>query len=645
MSLSERLAGAMIVAWAISASATTYYVDSREGDDARDGLSPATAWQSLNRANKAALKGGDKMLFRRGGLWRGELDLKSGEVNARTYYGAYGTGPKPQFLGSVARNRPDDWFEVSPGIWSTRLEKGAAGEQVASREAVSKWSASFQNGVKGTCRTVTEKGETFLRVTCTEKPADARATSLQLWGGALTGLPSSLLLRFRVRGDFAPSRVDALMPHPPYARSAEGTLKVDEKPDAAGWRTAQALLFCSADVMGESAIHFNLGALAKANGHLDLVCDGVWRFVPNERGVIGRDVGILIFGDGTAWGVKKWSDAELKDDRDYWYDEKNDRVLVKMGGNPAQLYSSVELAKTLVVIPHRNKHDVTVEAFTVRYTGGFAFGGGGAQRVTVKNCDINFVGGGLQYWKPMGPDGQLRPVRYGNGIEYWSPASDCRVERCRFWQIYDAAVTPQQSNSTNGFDNIVFTDNVFWQCEYSYEYWNHATNSHSRGVHFVHNTSVDAGDCWSHSQRPNPNGAHLMSYRHVGEMADQTIRDNVFARSTDRGFRFFTDWRSALDMDYNLHYEPVNTLSESHARQGKAWKFGSGPEEFVRYQKATGLDAHSIYALPQFVDPAKRDYRLKPGTPGAGAASDGTDMGARNMPGLDQDQSTCQPQS
>ena len=120
------------------------------------------------------------------------------------------TGPKPQFLGSVARNRPDDWFEVSPGIWSTRLEKGAAGEQVASREAVSKWSASFQNGVKGTCRTVTERGETFLRVTCTEKPADARATSLQLWGGALTGLPSSLLLRFRVRGDFAPSRVDAL---------------------------------------------------------------------------------------------------------------------------------------------------------------------------------------------------------------------------------------------------------------------------------------------------------------------------------------------------------------------------------------------------------------------------------------------------
>ena len=49
--------------------------------------------------------------------------------------------------------------------------------------------------------------------------------------------------------------------------------------------------------------------------------------------------------------------------------------------------------------------------------------------------------------------------------------------------------------------------------------------------------------------------------------------------------------------------------------------------------------AHSEFAAPKFVDPAKRDYRLAAGSPGLKLASDGGPVGARNMPGLDRDQS------
>jgi hypothetical protein len=52
-----------------------------------------------------------------------------------------------------------------------------------------------------------------------------------------------------------------------------------------------------------------------------------------------------------------------------------------------------------------------------------------------------------------------------------------------------------------------------------------------------------------------------------------------------------------------------------------------------------GFDPHSEFAAPKFVNPAKRDYRLAAGSPGLTLASDGGPVGARNMPGLDEDQS------
>lgn len=634
------------VAWvSLGAGVMTYYVDSKFGDDARDGLSESAAWKSLERANKAELKPGDRMLFRRGGLWRGILNIKSGDASARTYYGAYGTGPKPIFQGSVERNRESDWIEIASGLWSTRTEKGEDLERLLPAGKLLKWGISSEAGVKGTIRTVAEGDETFVRVECTECPKNAKSNHLQLWGVNVQGVPAPMRFRFKVRGDFLPDKMDVLRNSRPWTRSYIGAVDISMKSSADGWREASVLFTDGESVSPDGCLHINLGHLAVAGGHLDLKPIGLFRVSADPRATIGKDVGILILGNEMAWGVKKWTLADLKDDRDYWYDEVKDRVVVKLDRNPAKAYSSVELAKTWTVIPHQDKHDITVEAFTIRYTGGFAFSGGGARSVTVRNCDIYFIGGGLQEWKYL-PDGTRKPVRYGNGVEYWSPTRDCRVERCRFWQVYDAAVTPQQSTSPAGFDNIVFTDNVFWQCEYSYEFWNHSPSSHTFNVVFEHNTSVDAGYCWSHSQRPDPNGAHLMSYHHVGSMSNQVIRNNIFCRSSDRGFRFCTDWRDALAMDHNLHYEPLNVLSQYHcsyqdSRAGKkSWKFGAGPEEFRRYQALTGLDADSLYAEPQFVDPTKCDYRLKPGSPGTSLATDGGPVGARNMPGLDRDQST-----
>ena len=86
---------------------TAYYV-SNDGNDSNSGKSPETAWASLERLNRAQLKEGDAVFFRRGDtwyagekywdnvLWYGCIRIRSGVT-----YSAYGEGEKPAFIGSM----------------------------------------------------------------------------------------------------------------------------------------------------------------------------------------------------------------------------------------------------------------------------------------------------------------------------------------------------------------------------------------------------------------------------------------------------------------------------------------------------------------------------------------------------------------
>ena len=71
----KRIIGTLATASALFGQAATLHVDSAGGDDAADGASPATAWRTLDRVNKATLAPGDRVLFKRGGLCFQFLDL------------------------------------------------------------------------------------------------------------------------------------------------------------------------------------------------------------------------------------------------------------------------------------------------------------------------------------------------------------------------------------------------------------------------------------------------------------------------------------------------------------------------------------------------------------------------------------------
>jgi len=99
----------------------TYYVDDRNGDDANDGLTPQSAWKTLNKVNSVTFQPGEHVLFRRGGIWRGMLDISSsGSVGNPITFGAYGEGSKPIFTGRgsiVGWDDPSNRARYDERIW------------------------------------------------------------------------------------------------------------------------------------------------------------------------------------------------------------------------------------------------------------------------------------------------------------------------------------------------------------------------------------------------------------------------------------------------------------------------------------------------------------------------------------------------
>ncbi len=109
-----------IVAFSVTGVvATDYYFDSKNGNDENAGTSPETAWQTLEKVNSATFSPGDRVLFKRNGLWRGSLDLQSGSEEAPLVYTSYGEGMKPRFFGSVPLDEPENWINEEGKLWAT----------------------------------------------------------------------------------------------------------------------------------------------------------------------------------------------------------------------------------------------------------------------------------------------------------------------------------------------------------------------------------------------------------------------------------------------------------------------------------------------------------------------------------------------
>lgn len=97
----------VVMGLAFKASGKSYYIDSKMGNDANNGLSPKEAWKTLEKASNITYAPGDYILLKRRAVFVGKLELNGarGSKKAPVVVEAYGSGkqlPKINSQGYLA---------------------------------------------------------------------------------------------------------------------------------------------------------------------------------------------------------------------------------------------------------------------------------------------------------------------------------------------------------------------------------------------------------------------------------------------------------------------------------------------------------------------------------------------------------------
>lgn len=335
---------------------------------------------------------------------------------------------------------------------------------------------------------------------------------------------------------------------------------------------------------GSGAKPLLLGSIMK-NQQADwtLVGPAIWATSVNS---FPADVGFMLLGTEATnhTGIKCERLDQVDAPREFWYNSILKRVHVYCIQNPASEYGSIEIAYSSdrhdhMITGTRVAH-ITIKDLAIKYFNSHGIAFANSRGVTIQGCDIAFGGGQYQY--------EAQTVRYGNGIEFWEGTRDARVERCKIWEIYDAAMT-NQGNNANEQRNITYFRNMLWNCEYDFEYWNLPEASATSTIAFTGNVCLKAGSGWSHSQRPDPSGRCLCFFKNLAAVTSFEMANNSFIEATGNAMYLHSIWNGldALVLDNNSYFQQTGTMISYH---GQAFTMG----QFAQYQAYSGKDASSF---------------------------------------------------
>jgi len=524
--------------------ADNYYV-SNTGSDDNPGTDPLKPWRSMAKVNTFKFKPGDRIYFKRGGVWQDSLVVQSGEANAYMEYGAYGLGPKPVILGSLDKSKAEDWVEESPNIWTLAGDYSKSGKAANLTPKISMWKQDGADA-KGTL-VKGDSNKLIYQLQCISPGNSEDDIQLSI-GNISIEQGKSYKLDFWAKSSekLEKPSIELLESKDPWSDLAYSH-RGDPYEITTEW-TKYSITYIPWASDTSASIVFHIGKKIYTGEALYLSDVKFYEFKDEH---IYNDVGNIIYNDGEVIGEKVSQLSQLKKQDQFCYEAIYQKLSVYSEDNPALKYSKIDCAISKDIISVSDKSYINIKDLDIRYGSACGIYGENAHHINISGCDISFIGGSYLMW-----EGKI--VRYGNGITFYNSNHDINVERCRIWDIYDTGVTNQGKGYETEQYNISYRNNTIWNCEYSFEYWNLYSHSETRNVYFENNVCSDAGYGWSHNQREIQNGIHVLLSSNMAETSNIIIRNNTFKNAKKVAIYLSKEWNGLdkLILDDNVYMQP-----------------------------------------------------------------------------------------
>lgn len=221
-------------------------------------------------------------------------------------------------------------------------------------------------------------------------------------------------------------------------------------------------------------------------------------------------------------------------------------------GNPGDIYPTIEFCTYayctqpytyghIIAVGYR-VNNVTIDNLCLKYGSMHGIGGGDCFGLTVKNCEVGWIGGGIQY---LIANEKYKTLALGNGVEVARDCKDYLVHNNWIYQCYDECITNQTSyNRARVVENVTYTNNLMEYSVLGISIW--MTGSADMPKDYgMKNVRVEGnmfryiGYSCFYAQRPNKDvsGAIIGGTRPNGN-DEVLIKNNVFQFSIKDGQMF-----------------------------------------------------------------------------------------------------------
>lgn len=268
-----------------------------------------------------------------------------------------------------------------------------------------------------------------------------------------------------------------------------------------------------------------------------------------------EDAGIIVFDHGKEVGDKKNGLLAVTENFDYYHNVTDNMLYLYLDkGRPNQVFKDIEIGTRRAVFTLvRGVENVTIDNICMKYTGNFAVQCIGEQKnVKITNCEMGWIGGSYMI------DG--KQSRYGNGVQFWDDASNCLVDNCWVYQVYDTGLT-FQGPSDAIYENVDFTNNLVEYTCMAVEFWLQKTegrpdSGYVKDCDITGNILRLSGYEWSTAMRPNPVQTSFIQGGNEGsyEIKSMNISNNIFDKSTYYFFKWSKTDLKNVTLRNNSYY-------------------------------------------------------------------------------------------